>query len=292
MPTDAGLLANVPFFKLLDDDERSQLASALEVVRLPTGTVIFEAGDPGDSLYVVRDGVADISITDATGDRIVLETVGPGRFFGEISLLDNGPRTATVVVTEELEALRVARADLERFLHRNPSAALDLLTTIGHRLRETSQRLRYAASRNVHDKAEDSRTRAQRTVDRVARSTGQMPFLVGVALFVCGWVTINLTLRLLDVPFRDDFPFGVLANISELTGLFLTIFLLVSANWEEAKDRARADIEYEVSLKTERELAHLHEKVDAMNARVQARINVMEQQLETRLDGIERALLH
>ena len=65
----------------------------------PAGHELFAVGDPGDSLYVVTRGKAEIYFKDTTGHRMVLETLGVGEFFGEISLLDAGPRTASVVVT-------------------------------------------------------------------------------------------------------------------------------------------------------------------------------------------------
>src|SRR5438132_7138806 len=111
MSTDSALLAEVPFFQLLDDHERAALASQLDVVHMPAGRTVFNYGDPGDSLYVIRSGEVEVFIKDDTGERLVLETAQQGDVFGELSLLDGGPRTASVVVTRELEALRLDRTD-------------------------------------------------------------------------------------------------------------------------------------------------------------------------------------
>jgi len=121
MPTNAERLAEVPFFALLDDEERAQLAERLDVVKLAAGQSVFAAGDPGDSPYVVRSGEVDIFFENDTGDEI-LERAGPGHFFGEISLLDDGPRTASARVTDDLEALEVDRGDLDEFLGLHPEA--------------------------------------------------------------------------------------------------------------------------------------------------------------------------
>src|ERR1051325_3489146 len=109
MPTDAALLAEVPFFELLDEQERALLATELEVVTFPAGEVVCNYGDPGDSLYVIRSGEVEAFFKDDTGGRIVLERSQAGDFFGELSLLDGGPRTASILVTKDLEALRVDR---------------------------------------------------------------------------------------------------------------------------------------------------------------------------------------
>src|ERR1043165_8434484 len=127
MLTDAALLAEVPFFQLLDESERASLATHLEAVQLPKGRMVFEYGDPGDSLFLVRSGAAEVFFRDDTGERIVLERPSTGDFFGELSLLDGGPRSASVVASEDLEVLRLDREDLDEFLKRHPTAAISLL---------------------------------------------------------------------------------------------------------------------------------------------------------------------
>src|SRR5215510_10277470 len=144
---DAALLKQVPFFQLLDDEERNFLAGELDVVRFKEGDMVFTYGDPGDALYVMRSGEVEVFFKDDTGERIVLETAREGDFFGELSLLDNGPRTASVIVTKGVEALRVDRNDLDHLLRLHPEAALELLTAMGKRMRVTAELLRHTASR-------------------------------------------------------------------------------------------------------------------------------------------------
>jgi CRP-like cAMP-binding protein len=148
----------VPFFSLLDEQERAALAERVETVSKPAGTALFNYGDPGDSLYIVRAGEVEIFFKNDTGERIVLETAGKGDFFGEISLLDGGARTASAHVTKDLQAVVVDRGDLEEFLRRAPAAAMELLTAAGRRLRESAKLLRRTASRNINEETEDKRT--------------------------------------------------------------------------------------------------------------------------------------
>ncbi len=72
MPADAALLATIPFFQPLDDAERAAIAQVLEEVHVPAGQTVFELGDPGDALYVIRSGVVEVFIKDDTGTRITL----------------------------------------------------------------------------------------------------------------------------------------------------------------------------------------------------------------------------
>lgn len=106
MATRAEALAEIPLFALLDEQERAALAERLDEASFPAGATIFHTGQPGDALYVVRTGEVEIFHSD-TGDRILLETATAGHFFGEISLLDGGARTASAVVTKDAEMLAV-----------------------------------------------------------------------------------------------------------------------------------------------------------------------------------------
>src|SRR6185503_226575 len=103
MPADASLLDEVTFFQLLDKDERATLAAVLDEASYKKGDVLFRHGDPGDSLYLVRKGEIELFVRDHTGEKIVLTVATAGDLFGELSLLDNGPRTATAQALEDTD---------------------------------------------------------------------------------------------------------------------------------------------------------------------------------------------
>jgi CRP/FNR family cyclic AMP-dependent transcriptional regulator len=275
------LLAEVPFLQFLDDKDRAALAADLDVVHFPAGQVLFNYGDPGDSLYVIRSGEVEVFFKDDTGARIVLDTARAGDVFGELSLLDGGPRTASVVATHDLEALRVNRANLDHFLRRHPEATLDLLTAMGRRLRATSEKLRHTASRNVNEEIEDNRTTVQKTADWIAEFSGSIAFLVLHIVVFTAWIVLNLG-WIPAVPVFDPFPYGLLTMSVSLEAIFLSVFVLLSQNRQVAKDRIRSDIEYDVNLKAELEVAHLHEKVDHLTAETARRLSAIEQALGRR----------
>jgi uncharacterized membrane protein len=284
MPADAALLSEIPFFHFLDDNERVSLAAQLEEVRHEAGHVLFNYGEPGDCLYVIRSGKAEVFFKDDTGTRIVLEVAGAGDVVGELSLLDGGPRTASVMVTEALDALRLDRADLDEFLRRHPHAAIDLLSAMGRRLRVSAERLRHTASRNVNVEAEDKRTGVQKIADWIADFSGSIPFLMLHVVFCAVWILLNVTL-IPGAPMFDPFPFGLLTMVVSHEAIILSVFVLLSQNRQAAKERIRGDIEYEVNIKAEMEVAHLHEKVDALNAAVAqmaVRLRTMDRTQEAR----------
>jgi len=284
MSNDTALLAEVPFFQLLDDEERADLLSQLVPVTLPAGHTIFNYGDPGDCLFIVRSGEVEVFFKDDTGQKIVLETGRTGYVFGELSLLDSGPRTASAVVTEDLEALKFDRARLEAFLQRRPHAALDLLAATGRRLRFTAERLRHTASRNVNEEVEDKRTTVMKVADWIAEFSGSIAFLLLHVVLFFVWIVFNTAwvggiASLHALTNFDPFPYGLLTMAVSLEAIFLSVFVLLSQNRQAAKERVRADIEYDVNLKAELEVAHLHEKLDRLQADALGRLERIEREL-------------
>jgi uncharacterized membrane protein len=286
VPAEAALLAEVPFFAFLDEEERATLAAQVEIVQHPAGQVVFNVGDPGDSLYVIRSGEVEVFVRNDTGHRIVLETAGPRHFFGEMSLLDGGPRTASVLVSEDLEAIRVDRDDLFKLLQKHPTASLALLAAMGRRLRQTGELLRHTASRNVNKEVEDTRSGVQRVADWIAEFSGSLTFLTLHLLLFFFWIVLNTAwIQRLGFPWLepltgfDPFPYGRLTMSVSLEAIVLSVFVLLSQTRQAAKERIRSDVEYEVNLKAEMEVAHLHEKVDRLNADVLARLEKIEGRL-------------
>lgn len=273
MATRSEALAEIPLFALLDDQERAALAERLEEASFRAGATIFNAGQPGDALYVVRSGEVEIFFHSDTGDRILLETATAGGVFGEISLLDGGPRTASAVVTKDAELLVVDREDLEAFLKKRPEAALDLLAATGRRLRETNRILRQSAAKNINEVEEDTRTTVMKVADWISDFSGSLPFLFIHCFFFFVWIVLNAgPLAHPPVGGWDPFPFGLLTMVVSLEAIILSVFVLLSQNRQVARERVRNDIEYNVNLKAELEVAELHRKLDGVHADVLERL--------------------
>lgn len=283
MATNSEVLAGVPIFELLDDQERSALADRVDVVQMKKGSAVFNAGDPGDACYVVKSGEVEIFFKNDTGDRIVLEHARAGDFFGEISLLDGGPRTASAVVVEDMEAIVIDREDLDEFLRVRPAAAMDLLAATGRRLRETARLLRHTASRNINDVEEDKRTVVMRVADWIAEFSGSLPFLfIHCGIFFV-WIALNVgPLARTGIGGFDPFPFGLLTMAVSLEAIILSVFVLLSQNRQVERERTRNEIEYDVNLKAELEVAHLHEKLDHLHGELLTRLQKIETHLGKR----------
>jgi uncharacterized membrane protein len=277
VPTHSEILSSVPFFALLDDQERATLADRIDVVTAAAGETLFHRGDPGDSMFIVRSGVVELWFKNDVGDRIVLETARAGDFFGEISLLDGGPRNASALVKENVEALVVDSGDLDEFFRLRPAAALDLLAATGRRLRETSTLLARTASRDINEVEEDKRTTVMKVADGISEFSGSIPFLAIHIVIFTVWILLNVRpLGATRIGGFDPFPFGLLTMVVSLEAIILSVFVLLSQNRQVARDRFRNDIEYAVNLKAELEIAHLHEKFDQMNGDLLARLESLQ----------------
>src|SRR5262245_15896637 len=272
------LLAEVPLFQLLDADERAALSQMMEQGNFAAGDIIFREGEPGDRMYVVCSGAVELSTTDKLGQKLILTTASRGDLFGEMSLLDQGARNARATVLEAGELLALDRKTLKDFIRRKPDAALDMMAVMGGRMRTTTNRLRQLATRNANEEMEIKVTTLERLTDSIAAFSGSLTFLVLHGAWFLIWILVNTVPGLLAF---DPFPFGLLTMCVSLEAIFLSVIVLLSQNRQSAKDRIRTDIEYDVNLKAELEVSHLHEKVDQLQAALLSRL----QQLEVRLRG-------
>src|SRR6266850_4764683 len=260
MPCDPNLLAGIKMFELLNEDDRIALAAVVDEMKLPQGHTLFQAGDPGDSLFIVQSGEIELFIKDTAGQKIVLTTSEAGDMFGELAMLDSGPRTATAVALVDSDVLVLDRDDLILLFQRKPEAALHMLAALSSLTRRADELLRTRVSRNVNEEMEVHSTALLRIADRIAWFSGSILFLILNGGCFLTWIVLN-TLPV-GIPAFDPYPFGLLTMIVSLEAIFLSCFVLISQNRQAQKDKVRADIEYEVNIKAELEIAHLHEKTD------------------------------
>jgi uncharacterized membrane protein len=274
MPCDPNFLANIKMFELLNEDDRVALAKVVDELKVPADHTLFQAGDPGDSLFIVRLGEIELYIKDTAGQKIVLHTAEAGDMFGELAMLDSGARTATALALNDSELLVLDRDDLILLFQRKPEAALHMLASLSGLTRKADELLRTRVSRNVNEEMEVHSTFLQKIADWLAWFSGSMPFLISHTFWFIAWVSLN-TLIMRDRAF-DPFPFGLLTMIVSLEAIFLACFVLISQNRQAEKDKVRADIEYEVNIKAELEVAHLHEKTDRIYEQMMARFEKLE----------------
>jgi uncharacterized membrane protein len=268
MPVDVSLLADVPIFRFLDDTERQTLAALFEERAIGVGETVFHEGEPGDELFLVKDGRVQVFITSDIGDKITLADAQSGDVFGEISLLDGGPRTASAAAIDATTVLKLDRDRLFELVQRHPHVALDLLTVMGQRLRATDELLRAGTVRNLNEEEDEQMTFGERIADRVASFGGSWTFIIIFGTFLVGWIILN-SVMLLRKPF-DPYPYILLNLFLSMTAAVQAPVIMMSQNRQNIKDRLRADLDYQINLKSELEVAQLHRKLDHLTERFEA----------------------
>jgi CRP/FNR family cyclic AMP-dependent transcriptional regulator len=274
MSATLAMLREVKLFELLDDQESESLCALMETLHFDKGDTIFNAGDAGDSIYIVRSGRVEVYIENYEGHKIILRENEQGDVFGDISLLDGGPRTATAVAIEDTEVLSLDRDNLLELVTKHPHAGLDLLTVMGRRLRATNELLRTQVSRNVNEEEQEMLTFGQRIADKVAAFGGSWTFILTFGAFLVIWMGINSMVFLQSIkpgakPF-DEYPFILLNLILSTLAALQAPVIMMSQNRQASKDRLQADLDYQVNLKAELEVAQLHSKVDRIYETMQA----------------------
>jgi uncharacterized membrane protein len=277
MPADVALLSDIPLFAELDDDERKLLADVVDVRSPKKGETLFRAGDPGHAMYVVVRGEIEIFIKDHAGQKITLTDARPGDVFGELAMLDEGPRTASAIATQDTELLELDRDDILLLVTKKPEAALHMLGAMGAMTRKADLLLRTRVAKNANEAIDANVEKGSmilRVADTVAAFSGSISFLVLHVFIFAVWIVLNMGIFAFGD--FDPFPFGLLTMAVSLEAIILSTLLLFSGNRQGEKDRIRADIEYEVNVKAELEVAHLHEKIDQLHEDVLARLAKIE----------------
>jgi uncharacterized membrane protein len=253
-------LKQIPLFSAMDEHEISTVYALMDRHSYLPGQVIMRQDEPGDFFYVIIQGEVQFLVQDASGRELVIDEVGAGGFFGELSMLTGEPRSARVKALSEVEVLALDRTEFFNFLQQYPHAAIDVLTVLGQRLHRTDTLLRQSVSRNVNELVEEQLTLGQRIADAIAEFSGSMPFLIGNLVWFGIWILWNQT-WFPGVDF-DPFPFGLLTMIVSLEAIFLSIFVLISQNRQAAKDRLAAEIDHQVNTKAEIEIGLVLHRLD------------------------------
>ena len=138
---DIDVVRKAPLFAALDDETARALMESMTSSHLERGDTLFREGDQGDRLYVIGEGKIKLGRTSVDGRENLLAVLGPGEMFGELSLFDPGPRTATATSIAEAQLIALSHEDLDSFLAGRPAVAANLLAALARRLRRTNETL-------------------------------------------------------------------------------------------------------------------------------------------------------
>ena len=139
--TTSDFLGTVPLFNGLAKEELESFAELMRERSYPRGSVILFENDPGDSLFVVREGRVKVVLIGEDGREVILGVLGVGQHFGELSLIDEQPRSAHVIAMDDASLLVLRREDFRKRVEANPSVAWSLLMELSRRLRRADEKI-------------------------------------------------------------------------------------------------------------------------------------------------------
>jgi CRP/FNR family transcriptional regulator, cyclic AMP receptor protein len=267
---EAESLSRVALFKRLDHNELEKLADAVDQVNYKAGDTIFCEYDKGDALYVVDSGSVRIWVLDNDAKPVTLAELKPGEFFGELAVLDRGPRSTNASALVDTELHRLRSDDFQDFLLKHPEASIDVICEIGARMRQTNALVTTRVTRNINVEMEESATMGQRIADKVASFGGSWTFIVIYVVFLLAWMGVNtfVLARSHNGEF-DPYPYILLNLMLSMTAALQAPIIMMSQNRAAYKDRLAAEQDFEVNRKSELLLEELLRRNQARDAHIE-----------------------
>jgi CRP/FNR family transcriptional regulator, cyclic AMP receptor protein len=169
------VLKAVPLFASFPEDQLRMLTGVVTRRSLPRSTTVMASGDPTDSLYIVLSGRLKVMMSDAEGKEVILSILTAGEFFGEMGLIDDAPRSASVVSIEACELLSIAKRDFKKCLAENFEMAQAVMRGLVRRLRDADRKIGSLALLDVYGRVARLLLDMSETVDGEKIVTKRLP---------------------------------------------------------------------------------------------------------------------
>jgi uncharacterized membrane protein len=254
-------LKHVPLFALLDDDEAAVLAGQVEEKKFMPRQRIFKMGDPSGPAYVMISGRVRLTTVDADNQEVVTDEPTHGEFFGFASMLEQTPHQTSAMAMDEVECLEVTREDISVLLQRKPMAGMDMLTVLGHQFHAAQQLVRNRSARNADEIFEKRATLGERIADNVAQFGGSWTFIIIFGLAMAIYAAINTHL---GAKAWDPYPFILLNLFLSMLAAIQAPVIMMSQNRQDAKDRLRGELDFDVNRRSEGQIQGLARKLNLL----------------------------
>jgi CRP/FNR family cyclic AMP-dependent transcriptional regulator len=255
------VLRHVPLFALLDEDEAGVLAGQVELKRFAPRQRIYKIGDVGAQAYVVVSGRVRVTTVDEDHQEVVVDEPSHGEFFGFASMLEQTPHVTTAVALDEAECLEVSRDDIAVLLQRKPMAGMDMLRVLGRQFHSSQKLVRSRAARNPNEVIEQRETSGERIADAVAKFGGSWTFIIMFAAVLLAYTGVNVYL---GRSAWDPYPFILLNLFLSMLAAIQAPVIMMSQNRQDAKDRLRGELDYDVNRRSESEIQGLARKLNLL----------------------------
>jgi len=263
------LLRKASLFEGLEEEDLRGLAAQLTERRFRAGQMVFHYGEEATAMFIVADGEVNIHLPGEQSRRISLKDLARGEYFGELSLFDHQPRSASALATTDVVLLELTAETLSGYLAQRPGAALPILRTMTQRLRETNTLLSKRAAKNVVEELDKNLTWTDKLADRIAELNGSWMFILGLILVTGAWAFANAGGSNAFDPYPFVFYNLMLAVLVALQGPLI----VMSQNRQTLKDRAQSQTDFQVNLKNEVNIETILRELGEFRAEVTALLN-------------------
>lgn len=261
MPCDAEELRHVPLFELLDEDEAQVLAARIEIKRFEARQRIFKAGDPAGHGYVLMSGKVKVTMTDEDQQEVVVDEPDHGDFFGFASMMERTDHLTSAMAVEEAVCLEVGRDDIAALIESRPKAGMDMLTVQARQIHGAHKLVKSRAGRNANEVIDEQLTFADHLADSVARFGGSWNFIITFSVVLVVYSAVNV---FLGKNAWDPYPFILLNLFLSMLAAIQAPVIMMSQNRQDAKDRVRSELDFEVNRRAETEIQGLSQRMSLM----------------------------
>ncbi len=265
MACPANELRHIPLFALLDDEELAVLASQVELRKFTARKRIYKIGDQDGQAYVMMSGRVQVTTFDEDNQEVLVDTPAHGELFGFASMMEGTPHQTNAMALEETTCLELDRNDITVLLQRKPMAGLDMLTVLARQVHAQQQLVRNRANRNANEVIDEEATFGNRLADGVARFGGSWRFIISFGVVLVSYTALNVALR---GKAWDPYPFILLNLFLSMLASIQAPVIMMSQNRQDAKDRVRGELDYDVNRRSESEIKNLTKKINLLTDRL------------------------
>ena len=259
------LLNQVRLFSGMEPEHLDNLAHHVQERAVPAGKSLVKEGESSPCLFMILEGQVKLNVRDDLAQRVTLDLLGPGDFFGELSLITDEPAFIWAETVTACKLGVLGRDDFQSFIHHHPSAAVEIFQILGRRTVRLEHAIRKSKSRNVNDLHTDQLTVGDRVADGFAALIGSWPFILVQSGILAIWVFLNVVGW---VKPWDPYPFILLNLALSFQAAYAGPIIMMSQNRQGDKDRLAASVDHEVNLKAELELSLLFKRVDDLEGQL------------------------
>lgn len=243
----------------MDDSEVAGIQAIMESNFYAPGQTILREGDESDRFHTITEGIVDFLISDANGNELIVDEIGEGGFFGELSMLSGERRAVHARAREKVTTLSLDKLQFHDFLMKHPHAAIDVISVLGRQLYKTETLLRKSVSKNVNEVLDDKLTLGQKVADSFAATMGSWRFIIIQSIILAFWITLNVVAW---VEHWDPYPFILLNLTLSFQAAYAAPIIMMSQNRQAYKDRLSAEIDHDVNVKAEIKTSLIMSRLD------------------------------